>query len=166
MKNISLYFIFCFFIISCSSTNKNIEKDKEYIWNETLDAHVMVINDGDSIQKFISFEMDGIKYSIFLCYFPSEAKEPLIINVSGSYSEENELFWLRLVNDTERYIENEILHRGIGFFSLYDKKTKLLNYFSMPDSNYARNWMSVRDENDKLLLIDPEWNLSEDWKIE
>jgi hypothetical protein len=173
MKKTILYLIFCFVILSCSN-KKGIEKISDSTWFEPVDAHAFVSLDVDSIQKTIVFEMDGIKYSVFLWYSNENKIEPIIINVNGTYIDkkegdlfENYYFWMGLEDGGERYFKNEILHRNKGFYSLYDIKNKSLKYTSQPSQdNRQDNFYVVTDENNNEIFIDKEWELEDDWTIE
>jgi len=167
MKTV-LFFIFCLLIISCSD-NKKVEKIDAPMWVEPLDAAVSIDDQGESIFKTVYFEINGMQYSVFLWFNQHFSEvEPVVIDISGRHidnSDNNEYFTMRLENYSERYFENEIIHKGIGFLSLFDKKNNSLKYKEFPNDNYW-DTIAVTDENGSLLFVYPEWELEEDWKIE
>jgi len=165
MKIIS-YFVFCLLIISCSD-NKRIEEINDYMQTKPLDAFVFVRDEYGTIMKTVYFEINGIQYSVFLQFDQDSSEvEPVVINISGRQSNDiKDLFIMRLKNYSERYFENEIIHKETGFLSLFDKKNNSLKYKQFPNNNYW-DQMSVTDENGVLLFIYPEWKLEDDWKIE
>lgn len=170
MRKILILTMLCFLILSCSD-NKNIEKINDVCWVEKIDAYAVITDEGNSFTKSIHFNINGIKYTVFLWYNSSNEVEPFVIDVSGVY-DDNELgfngsnyFSMRLEPE-ERYFKNYIEHKNIGFESLYDKKNKALKYTSYPKQEYRQDdFYVIIDEDGNEIFIDKEWELEYDWKI-
>jgi len=87
------------------------------MWIEHIDTPVVILDQGETIMKTVFFEINGIKYSVYLRFEQNHDKEePVVIDIKGEYVNSNdnkELFIMRLENYYERFIQNEIIHKDI-----------------------------------------------------
>jgi hypothetical protein len=128
---IIIFFVFFFSLISCSE-NKKIEKINDVMWIEHINTFVLTQDQGETIMKTVIFEINGIKYTVFLRFEENYSKEePVVIDISGEYvndSDNKRLFIIRLENYFERYFQNTIIHKDIEYLTLFDKENNTLKY--------------------------------------
>jgi hypothetical protein len=161
--------MFCLLIISCSD-KKEVDMISEPMWREPLDASVFTMVQDEAVSKIVNFEMNGMQYSVYLYFEKNQSEiEPVVIDIKGKKVNSNdnkESFTMRMENYKERYFNNEIIHKDIGFVSLFDKKNNTLKYKQFPNASYDyQNQIAVTDEESTVIFIYPEWELEEDWKI-
>jgi hypothetical protein len=126
---IVIFFVFFISLISCSD-NKKIEKINDVMWIEHIDTSVLTQDQGEEIMKFVNFEINGIKYTVFLLFEQNYSKEePVVIDIRGEYVNNNKkLFSMRLENYFERYFQNTIIHKDMEYLTLFDKENNTLKY--------------------------------------